>query len=154
MARKGSWLGIWGLVLCSLTVACSKNATVDAASVCKELETKGVTKHCKPAPELKQNGVVRKEAVQFVVAFADEVAYGGQVMVFNTLAELDAYKDAANKAQDEVIKESKLERLRDRHVPKHYENREKLLLVTLLSGPAVGKVDDKLALLGDHVSKL
>lgn len=120
-------------------------------AICEKLKLHNAADACKPT-ELNKNGVTRKEAVQFIVKFADEVSYGGQVMTFNSPGDLDAYKQAADSAQRDVIKESKLEALADRNMPKHYENRERLLLVTLLPGPAVGKVPDKLAVIEKTVS--
>ena len=134
-----------GLVLSvsGLLAGCKQSAPMDAKSLCGELEKKGVAANCKPA-ELLQNNVTRKEAMQFVVKFADEIAYGGQVMVFNSPSDIDAYKNAADAAQSKYITENKLEKFKDRQMPQHYENRDNLVLVTLLPGPAVGKVDVKL----------
>jgi hypothetical protein len=139
--RIMDWV-VLGLALAGV-VGCQSSKAMDAKSLCEELHKKGVAEHCRPA-EVAQNGVTRKEAMQFTVKFADEIAYGGQVMVFNAPADLDAYKKAADEKQLEYIKENKLESLADRQMPQFFENRGKLVLVTLLPGPAVGKVDVKL----------
>jgi len=136
------YFGMVGLFVVGL-MGCQGSKAVDAKGLCENLHKKGVADNCKPA-DAAQNGVTRKEAMQFTVKFADEIAYGGQVMVFNTPGDLDAYKQAADEKQREYIKANKLESLADRQMPRHFENRERLLLVTLLPGPAVGKVDVKL----------
>ena len=141
-SRNKSWV-FWVGVAAMGLMACQQAKKMDAKSLCDALHTKGVADKCRPA-DLAQNGVTRKEAMQFTIKFADEIAYGGQVMVFNSIGDLDAYKAAADDKQIEYIKENKLGSLADRQMPKHYENREKLALVTLLPGPAVGKVDVKL----------
>ncbi len=135
----------WGLVglIAMASVGCQNTKSMDAKSLCEEMNKKGVADHCKAA-DLAHNGVTRKEAMQFTVKFADEIAYGGQVMVFNSAADLDAYKTAVDEKQKEYILDNKLDDLADRQMPRHFENRDKLVLVTLLPGPAVGKVDVKL----------
>jgi hypothetical protein len=136
------WGGI-ALLFTSLAIGCQTAKPMDAKSLCEALQKKGIVDNCRSA-DLAQNGVTRKEAMQFTVKFADEIAYGGQVMVFNAASDIDAYKAAADEKQKAYIKENKLEALADRQMPQHFENRDKLVLVTLLPGPAVGKVDVKL----------
>jgi hypothetical protein len=150
--RVASWSRLLFCILVSASAACqSAKAAETPLQICEKLKLHNAADACKPA-ELNANGVTRKEAVQFVVRFADEISYGGQVMTFNTPADLDAYKQAADTAQREVIKQNKLEQLADRNMPKHFENRERLLLVTLLPGPAVGKVPDKLGVIEKTIS--